>query len=170
MPDDSIFGETPPNALGPSRKREPVNLPNLTPEENAKINASLVVPGGPRIPDAPDIAPAPEDTQERPVTDAEFFVGRRYRPHGRKSHTGATFGIVEHPKEPQHLAFDAERLARAKRKGLKEPDPSFYVISPRGTIGWVPWVGSIIAWPWEAAWEADRVEHGDPDPKPERKK
>jgi len=31
----------------------------------------------------------------------------------------------------------------------------FYVRSPRGTIGVVPWAGSRVIWPWEAAYGAD---------------
>jgi hypothetical protein len=31
----------------------------------------------------------------------------------------------------------------------------FYVVSPQGTIGLVPWDGSQIVWPWEAAWKQD---------------
>jgi len=31
----------------------------------------------------------------------------------------------------------------------------FYVASPRGTIGLVPWAGSKIIWPWEQGWEQD---------------
>lgn len=29
---------------------------------------------------------------------------------------------------------------------------SFYVEAPNGTRGWVPWLGSMIVWPWETAW------------------
>jgi hypothetical protein len=31
----------------------------------------------------------------------------------------------------------------------------FYVESPKGTVGLVPWEGSQIVWPWEAAWAQD---------------
>lgn len=31
----------------------------------------------------------------------------------------------------------------------------FYVVSPEGTVGLVPWEGSQIVWPWEAAWQQD---------------
>jgi len=34
------------------------------------------------------------------------------------------------------------------------PD-SFYVRGSRGTIGWVPWIGAAVVWPWEAAWVQD---------------
>lgn len=32
---------------------------------------------------------------------------------------------------------------------------SFYVQTPAGVVGWVPWLGSQIVWPWEAAWIQD---------------
>lgn len=31
----------------------------------------------------------------------------------------------------------------------------FYVESPEGAVGLVPWPGSQIAWPWEAGWTQD---------------
>jgi hypothetical protein len=31
----------------------------------------------------------------------------------------------------------------------------FYVVSPRGTVGVVPWAGSSVIWPWERAWGTD---------------
>jgi len=31
----------------------------------------------------------------------------------------------------------------------------FYVRSPKGTIGLVPWDGSQVVWPWDAAWAQD---------------
>ena len=31
----------------------------------------------------------------------------------------------------------------------------FYVISPAGTVGLVPWDGSQIIWPWDQAWVQD---------------
>jgi hypothetical protein len=31
----------------------------------------------------------------------------------------------------------------------------FYVLSPRGTVGVVPWPGSRIIWPWETGWGSD---------------
>lgn len=157
--------------LGPTEKGRSISLPNLTPEENAKIGETLVTrPGGPKIPDFPDIAEPPPDLSEAVATDAEFFVGGRYKPHGRKSKTGVTFEVVQHPKEPQHRAFDEDCAARAKIRGAEAPRPSFYVQTPRGTVGWVPWIGSVVAWPWERAWTADLVEHGAADPKPGTKK
>lgn len=43
------------------------------------------------------------------------------------------------PDEPQHGTWE-ER---------------FYVQTPSGTPGLVPWVGSQIIWPWESAWAVD---------------
>jgi hypothetical protein len=31
----------------------------------------------------------------------------------------------------------------------------FYVVSPLGTVGLVPWEGSQVVWPWEQAWRQD---------------
>jgi hypothetical protein len=31
----------------------------------------------------------------------------------------------------------------------------FYVYSPLGKVGLVPWPGSVIVWPWEQAWDTD---------------
>jgi len=160
--------------LGPVRKGEPIpDLPNLSDEENARLKATMVRGsqiGGPKIPDAPDISDAPPGGGDSQATDAEFFVGNRYRPHGRKSRTGATFEIVQHAKETQHVLFEQSRKLQCESRGIAVPPPTFYVQSPRGTIGWVPWIGSVVAWPWEAAWEADLVEKGEPDPKPSEQK
>lgn len=52
------------------------------------------------------------------------------------------FAIVERhlwPDEPQHAIW-AQR---------------FYVASPLGSLGVVPWAGSTIIWPWMKAWQAD---------------
>jgi len=164
---DDVVNDDLPNTLGLSRKREPVHLPNLTEEELAKVNAALVIPGGPRIPDAPDISPTPpERIVSEEATDEEFFVGGRYKPEGRYSRTNATFEVVEHTKEPQHVAFDQSKRLQLEARGIPIPPVSFYVKSPRGTIGWVPWIGSSVVWPWDLAWEVDMVERSDPDPKP----
>jgi hypothetical protein len=123
-----------------------------------------------KVPDAPDIAEDVTVASDAIATDAEFFVGGRYRPHGRKSRSGASFEVIEHAKEPQHRLFDQSRAETFRRRALKPPPASFYVRSQHGTVGWVPWIGSVIAWPWERAWEADLVERSDPDPKPGEKK
>ena len=122
-----------------------------------------------KMPDAPDIS-SPTPNSDEVATDAEFFVNGRYRPQGRKSRTGATFEVISHPKEKQHLAFEQSREAQCRKRRIAVPPATFYVRSPRGTIGWVPWIGSAIAWPWEIAWEADLVERSAPDPKPGEKK
>lgn len=50
------------------------------------------------------------------------------------------------------------------------PD-SFYVVTDRGTYGWVPWLGSTVVWPWEAGWVQDlRAEKTVELPKPETKR
>lgn len=44
------------------------------------------------------------------------------------------------PDEPQHARWGETR---------------FYVTSPSGAVGMVPWAGSVIVWPWDAAWNLD---------------
>lgn len=40
----------------------------------------------------------------------------------------------------------------AVHAGLSE---RFYVASPRGNVGLVPWAGSVVVWPWERGWLQD---------------
>lgn len=50
-----------------------------------------------------------------------------------------------------------------ERKGRQPP---FYVTSKRGTVGWVPWPGSVVVWPHEQAWEIDRLQVASTPGKP----
>ena len=70
--------------------------------------------------------------------------------------------LEEEEPEPAELGFEPGNLY----KGFPMvPDPGiemhahlerrFYVGSPKGTVGLVPWAGSTIIWPWEAAWAQD---------------
>lgn len=104
----------------------------------------------PEIPDAPDIDLGGLPVSERPFFDADG----NYRPGNGKG----WFPKVAHDPEPQHVAFYEFR-----ERMTKKPREGFYVESKHGTIGWVPWIGSPVVWPWEAAWECDLLEGSESD-------
>jgi hypothetical protein len=68
------------------------------------------------------------------------------------------FKRVAYTKLERHRLFDEFRT-----RMTGQPSESFYVESKSGTTGWVPWVGSPVVWPWEAAWEADLLEGSESD-------
>lgn len=104
----------------------------------------------PEIPEAPDIDLGGLPLTERPFFDREGL----YRPGNAK----VGFSTVERQREPQHKLFVEFR----ERMTMKPPE-DFYVESQHGTIGWVPWIGSPVVWPWEAAWEQDLLEGSPSD-------
>lgn len=59
---------------------------------------------------------------------------------------------------PEGGVYRGFRLVSAPRE---RPEPhrlykeGFYVTSPRGLVGFVPWVGAQVIWPWEAGWAMD---------------
>jgi hypothetical protein len=67
----------------------------------------------------------------------------------------------------------ADQSLRHPRHAKRMAKGAFYVQAKSGTVGWVPWVGSTVVWPWEAgAWlqDLDRDEvHADSVPAKEKK-
>jgi hypothetical protein len=73
--------------------------------------------------------------------------------------------LIEEESEPADLGFEPDnRYLSFQILGEQDwPDVSrhqiwkqrFYVLSPKGIVGVVPWPGSRIIWPWETGWQAD---------------
>lgn len=96
------------------------------------------------------------------MTDFDPFEGEEAVPLKRASDLMPRLALSD--EEAESLGLDA---VAGTYKGLAivkvgwqhkshdwQPD-SFYVRSMAGTIGWVPWVGSAVVWPWESAWVQD---------------
>jgi hypothetical protein len=64
--------------------------------------------------------------------DGDFEPGGRYK------------GFLIVPEPPGVPSVHAKAFPRR-----------FYVVSSSGTVGLVPWSGSIVSWPWDAGWQAD---------------
>ena len=73
--------------------------------------------------------------------------------------------LIDHEDEPAELGFEPDNKYLSFQIIGEQDWPDvrrhqlwkqrFYVISPRGVIGLVPWPGSRIVWPWDAGWTVD---------------
>lgn len=89
--------------------------------------------------------PAADLTGEPPLETPE--PGEWYR----RLPGGPSFRVVERGWAlPVHQAWALKRAKQDPPVGAP-----FYVESKKGTLGWVPWPGSVIVWPWERAWQMD---------------
>lgn len=114
------------------------------------MRGSEIAPEIPKIPDSPDI-----DLGGLPITERPFFDREGlYRPGNGK----VGFKRVERTPEPQHKLF-----AEFRERMTENPSECFYVETEHGTVGWVPWIGSPVVWPWEAGWEQDLLEGSPSD-------
>lgn len=108
----------------------------LSEEEYARLSEVMAEPPGetydplgsepPKLSTAASLLPPDYDGD-----DGDFEPGGKYK----------GFLIVDAPAEPP--AAHSHLEAR------------FYVVSPKGTVGLVPWSGSHVVWPWEAGWVQD---------------
>jgi len=138
MPDESIF-EEPESELERQLK--------------ASVEARATKAGVPEL---------PETEEEAPPEPAKLIVASDLLPEEERDPEPAELGFTlgdmylsnkivrdAPPQDPRHAyLFDPATAPTGRVR-------AFYVVSPEGTYGLVPWPGSTIIWPWEKAWEQD---------------
>ena len=107
------------------------------------------------------VDPFARDAQADPSPEQLAPIeGEWYQPYPERPR----FRVLPRVRWPRDLPVTHER-----RWG----DRRFYIESDNGVVGLVPWPGSHVVWPWEAAWHptipAD-VASLRADPKPESKR
>lgn len=82
-------------------------------------------------------------------------------------------GLDVEAREYKGYAICADQSLRHPRHAARMAKGAFYVQAKSGLIGWVPWVGSTVVWPWEVgAWTQDLAReqvHADSVPAKEKK-
>jgi hypothetical protein len=101
---------------------------DLIPPEPPADTRTRLEPEYPPLVRASDLVAADEDV-------GDFEPGGRYK----------GFTILSEDEWPDHLPASHGRAFPGR----------FYVYSPLGKVGLVPWPGSVIVWPWEQAWHTD---------------
>lgn len=94
--------------------------------------SEFLAPEGEREPLAQALVPASMLEDPADIDLGDFGPGRTYK----------SFAILSEP--PIDVPESHSRF-----------HDGFYVRSPRGMLGFVPWPGSMVVWETEAAWEQD---------------
>jgi len=110
--------------------------------------------------DFEDFDPSPADFapqgEAEPLTPYERDLGSRITTAAALTHD--EFEPADLGFEPDNRYLTFEILGEQDWPTITSHQiwkTRFYVASPRGTVGVVPWAGSRVIWPWERAWGTD---------------
>jgi hypothetical protein len=92
------------------------------------------------------------------IVEAELRDAAQGEPPTETLQPGETYQRLPH--EPKYPVVDVDWQLPVHKQWAEHRQQSwftapFYVRANKEMIGWVPWPGSVVVWPYERAWQMD---------------